>query len=133
MSVTAVIPDTRVLTFGVRYNIHGKLSGIVPLPGRLVIDCPPFPPVSASETCNCTNGTLILTLQNTGQTREQLIWSVNGGRNQAMLVAPSSTVSVKIPFSRTVATAVVYTGGVQRLNGQWIIPPSLEAVIPKAA
>jgi hypothetical protein len=132
-SVMLTIPDAHVVTFGVQYNVSGKLSGIVPLPGRIVIDCPPWPAVSESVTCNCTNGTLALTLRNTGQTEEQLIWSVNGGQSQAKLVAPSSAVSVNIPFSRTVNTTVVYTGGVQRLNGQWIIPPSLVAVIPKAA
>lgn len=132
-SVAVAIPDTHVLTFGVRYNVNGKLSGIVPLPGRIVIDCPPLPTVSEFVTCNCTNGTLALALKNTGQTEEQLIWSVNGGQNQTKLVAPNSTVSVNVPFSRTVNTTVVYTGEVQRLNGQWIIPPSFEAVIPKAA
>jgi hypothetical protein len=132
-SVTVIVADTHVVTFGVRYSVSGKLSGVVPLPGRIIIDCPPWPAVSESVKCNCTNGTLTLTLQNNGRTKEQLIWSVNGGRNQTKLVAPSSPVSVNVPFSRTAGTTVVYTGGVQRLNGQWIIPPSLEAVIPKAA
>jgi hypothetical protein len=132
-SVILNIPDTYVVTFGVQYNVNGKLSGVIPLPGRIVIDCPPWPAVSESVTCNCTNGTLVLTLRNTGQTEEQLIWSVNGGGSQAKLVAPGSTESVNIPFSRTVNTTVAYTGGVQRRNGQWIIPPSLVAVIPKAA
>jgi hypothetical protein len=131
-SVTAVMPDTQVLTFGVRYDVGGKLSGIIALPGRLGIDCPALPTVSESVSCNCANGTLILTLKNTGQTGEQLIWSVNGGRNQTRLVAPGSTLSVNVPFSRTVAMTVRYTGAVQRHNGQWIIPPSFEAVIPRA-
>jgi hypothetical protein len=131
-SVTAVIPDGRVITFGVQYNVNGKLSGVVPLPGRIVIDCPPLPTVSEYVTCNCTNGTLILALKNTGQTEEQLIWSVNGGQNQTKLVAPNGTGSVSVPFSRTASTTVVYTGAVQRHNGQWLIPPSFEAVIPKA-
>lgn len=132
-SVMLTIPDTHVVTFGVQYNVSGKLSGVVPLPGRIVIDCPPWPVPSESVSCDCANGVLALMLRNTGQTEEQLIWSVNGGPSQAKLVAPGSTVSVSIPFSRTVNTTVVYAGGVQRLNGQWIIPPSLEALIPKAA
>jgi hypothetical protein len=130
-SVAAVIPDGQVLTFGVRYNEGGKLSGVIALPGRLVIDCPALPIVSESVSCNCVNGTLTLTLKNTEQTQEQLIWSVNGGRNQARVVAPGSTLSVSVPFSRTANTTVRYTGAVQRHNGQWIIPPSFVAVIPK--
>jgi hypothetical protein len=130
-SVTAVIPDTQVLTFGVRYDVGGKLSGIIALPGRLVIDCPALPVVAESVSCNCANGTLILTLKNTGQTGEQLIWSVNDGPDQTRLAAPGSTLSVNVPFSRTVAMTIRYTGAVQRHNGQWIIPPSFVAVIPK--
>ncbi len=130
-SVAAVIPDGQVLTFGARYNVNGKLSGVIPLPGRLVIDCPALPVVSESETCNCTNGAVVLTLKNTGRTEEQLIWSVNGGRSQTRLVAPGSIGAVNVPFSRTVTTTIRYTGAVRRLNGQWIIPPSFETVIPK--
>jgi hypothetical protein len=131
-SVTVIVPDTHVVTFGVQYNIGGKLSGVVPLPGRIVIDCPPWPTVSETVTCNCTNGTMALLLKNTGHTEQELIWSVNGGRSQVKPVVPGGTVSALIPFSRTTGTTVLYTGAVQRLNGQWVFPSSLEAVIPKA-
>ena len=130
-TVTVVIPDTHAVSFAVKYHVGRKWTGTVTLPGGFTVDCPPWPTVSASLSCNCTSGSIQLSLPaNTTGHAEEIVYSVNGGPQQTSVSQPGSLLTLNIPFTRTTATTVTYTGAIQRANGQWITPPALTLTVP---
>jgi hypothetical protein len=131
-TVTVTIDDTHVVTFSVAYFVKNKWSHRVALPGSFTVDCPPWPAVSLSMTCNCVSGQLQMAISPNATHAEEIIYSVNGGPPQTSVGQPGQPVTVTVPLDRSASTTVTYTGAVQRSNGQWIIPPLFSVTVPAA-
>jgi hypothetical protein len=131
-TVTVTVQDTHVVTFSVAYFVKNKWSHRVSLPGTFTVDCPPWPPVSVTMTCNCATGQLQMSIAPNPTHMEEIIYSVDGGPAQTSVAQPGQAATVTVPLDRTVATTVTFTGAVQRTNGQLIVPPSFSITIPAA-